>query len=153
MSSLQHRHRVLGSFNKTLKCSFWRVPRFIPAKQTTGCVFPSARLRVWRSWGRSGLRTLIVGTSNESSWDPAVIVPGIPGLARAETSNLRLWHLQSWNHLPGGAESSFWFVLDEKTHTRTRKWTVIKYCLCYLLFLRNTSIWWDLLKMRTLGQA
>lgn len=115
-------------------------------------------LKGW-SCGCSGLLTreaccdlldmflLTVGPSKEPCWDNSVIIPGNPGLENIMVEMKRLITASGTCGAaitcPGGVKFCFGFVLEEKTHTRTGKWTLIKYCLCYLLFLRNTSNWWD----------
>lgn len=148
------------------------VPRFIPLKQTTGffvvffheliCAFEGCSCRCSGLLRRKtccdllDMFLLIVGASKEFSWDNSVIITGNPGLENIVLALQRLIAASGTCRVeitcPGGVELCFWFVLEEKAHTRTGNWTLIKYCLCYLLFLPNTSNWWDLLKTWTLGQ-
>lgn len=150
---------------------FSRVPRFIPLwlKQTTVSLFAHLKAGFVDDPGSlRGKHVVNFLTCFCSLWGhqkkPVEIIPssylGIQAWKGLENIVLALKRRVTASGTrrveitcPGGVELCFWFVLEEKTHTWTGKWTLIKYCLCYLLFLRNTSNWWDLLKTWTLGRV
>lgn len=133
---------------------FSRLPRFYPSKADGRRDFSRSFSAHWKAGLADVLGSLrlldmfllIVGASKQLSSDDSSSYLGI------QTWKIRCshWNVSApaeVNHLPRWC----WTVFLVCFRRENTQWTLIKYCLCYLLFLRNTSNWWDLLKTWTLG--